>query len=57
MTSFTTSRRRIMHYLIERELTHERQADLLREAAQRRLVRRARRSTRRPIPRKGNEES
>jgi hypothetical protein len=46
-----------MQYLIETELTHERQADLLREAARRRLVRTARRSTRRPVPRKGGWES
>jgi hypothetical protein len=46
-----------MQYLFEAELTQERQADLLREAARRRLVRSARRSTRRPVPRKGGEES
>ena len=46
-----------MQYLIETELSRERQADLLREAARRRLVRRAQRSTRRPVPRKGAEES
>lgn len=46
-----------MQYLIETELAHERQADLLREAAQWRLVRRARPSTRRPAPRKDSEES
>ena len=44
-----------MMYLIEREVTQERHADLLREVAKRRLIRRARRSTRRPAPRTGGE--
>jgi hypothetical protein len=44
-----------MMYLIEREVTRERQADLAREVEQRRLVRRARRSTRRPAPKTGGE--
>jgi hypothetical protein len=44
-----------MMYLIERELTQERQADLLREVERRRQVRRARRSTRRPAPKTGGE--
>ena len=46
-----------MQYLIDRELTNERQADLLREAARQRIARRARRYTRRPVPRGGSEES
>ena len=41
--------------MMERELTAERQADLLREADRRRLARRATRSTRRPHPRTGGE--
>jgi hypothetical protein len=45
-----------MQYLIEPELAHERQADLLREAARWRLVKRARHSTRRPLSRRGDED-
>ena len=42
-----------MHNLIESELIHERQRDLLSEASRERLAKRARRSTRRPVPREG----
>ena len=46
-----------MQYLFEAELTLERQADMLREAATRRLARSVRRSTRRPVPREDGGES
>jgi hypothetical protein len=56
MTSLTTPRRHTMQYLMEPELAHERQADLLREAARWRLVKRARHSTRRPLLRRGDAD-
>ena len=42
-----------MQYLIESELIQERQRDLLSEASRERIAKRARRSTRRPVPREG----